>query len=211
VTPSPPLDEEKKKPRGLALSLSLEKKKQQPKKMAETAPKQSPAKAAAAEAPDSSKKKQPSASPAAKTGAPEKAEGAVAVPKPESQGQQPGVEALMKTKPVVIHEDYKGSGKMEGLVAFVTGGDSGIGRSVAVHFAREGADVAILYLGGGGPGGGEDADAQETEAMVKAEGRKCLVFKGDAGEPAAVFDAVGKTMQALGRLDVLVANAAEQH
>lgn len=174
--------------------------------MADTAaakPKQSPAKAEEAK-PDSGKPAA-AASPAV-TGKPKRAEGAAASPKPEHQEQQPGIERLMKTKPVVIHDDYKGSGKMDGLAAFCTGGDSGIGRSVAVHFAREGADVAIFY-----GGNGEDRDAQETEAMVKAEGRRCLVFKGDAGDPAAVADAVGKTIAAFGRLDVLVANAAEQH
>lgn len=172
--------------------------------MAETAKQgtgASPAKPAAAA---SSEKPAAAAAASPKTGAPEKAEGKAAVPPAEAQKEQPGIEALMKTKPVVIHEDYKGSGKMEGLACFVTGGDSGIGRSAAVHFAREGADVGILYLS-------EDQDAQETEAMVKAEGRRCLVFKGDAGDPAAVSDALTKTIEAFGRLDVLVANAAEQH
>jgi NAD(P)-dependent dehydrogenase (short-subunit alcohol dehydrogenase family) len=145
------------------------------------------------------------ASSPAKTGAPEQGAGAGPM---EAQHQQPGVEAEMKgdAKPIVIREDYKGSGKLDGKISFLTGGDSGIGRSVAVHFAREGADVAFMYLSDA-----EDADAQETEAMVKAEGRRCLVFKGDAADPSALADALSKTVQALGSIDVVVGNAAEQH
>lgn len=174
--------------------------------MAETAKAASPAAKHEAE-------QQPASAASPKTGAPEKAEGQAAQLAPEEQERQPGVESSMATKPIVIHEDYKGSGKMDGLVAFITGGDSGIGKSVALHYAREGADVAFLYLGGGGEGGGapdEDTDAQDTEAMVKAEGKRCLVFKGDAADPAAVSEALAKTMQAYGRIDVVVANAAEQ-
>jgi NAD(P)-dependent dehydrogenase (short-subunit alcohol dehydrogenase family) len=144
----------------------------------------------------------------AKTGAPEAAKGAAASPKLEPQQQQPGVEAEMQgaSKPIVIHSDYKGSGKMDGLACLISGADSGIGRSVAVHFAREGADVAILYLSDQ-----EDADAAATEAMAKSEGRRCLVFKGDAGDPETLRDVLGKTIQAFGRLDVVVGNAGVQH
>jgi NAD(P)-dependent dehydrogenase (short-subunit alcohol dehydrogenase family) len=162
--------------------------------------------ASPAKAQQQQQQQQPSpASAGAKAGDPTKA----APPSAEdaaAQQQQPGVEAVMSTAPVVIHEDYKGSGKMAGMVAFVTGGDSGIGRSVLVHFAREGADCAFLY-----GSGREDDDARDTEAAIKAEGRKCLVFKGDAADPAAVGDALAKTIHQLGRLDVVVGNAGEQH
>jgi FlaA1/EpsC-like NDP-sugar epimerase len=96
----------------------------------------------------------------------------------QTQDVQPGLESELKgQKPIVIRDTYKGSGKLEGKVAIITGGDSGIGRSVAVHFAREGADVAILYLEE------ETKDAQETEELVKKEGRKCLLFAGDVSNP----------------------------
>ena len=85
----------------------------------------------------------------------------------------PGNQSTMNPQPDTIRDDYRGSGKLDGKVALVTGGDSGIGRSVAVHFAREGADVAILYLS-------EDGDARDTADMVEAEGRRCLLIRGDA-------------------------------
>ena len=97
-----------------------------------------------------------------------------------TQGQdvQPGLEHELKgQKPIFIRDTYKGSGKLDGKVAIITGGDSGIGRAVAVHFAREGADVSILYLEE------ETKDAQETEEIVKKEGRKCLLFAGDVANP----------------------------
>lgn len=99
---------------------------------------------------------------------------------------------------------YRGSGKLEGKVALVTGADSGIGRSVAVHFAREGADVAVLYLD-------EEEDAETTRRLVEAEGRRCLTIAGDVGDRAFCRDAVDQTVQAFGRLDVLVNNAAVQY
>lgn len=84
----------------------------------------------------------------------------------------PGEQSKMKPEPEVIREGYKGSEKLKNKIALITGGDSGIGRSVAVHFAREGADVAIIYLN-------EDKDAKDTKLMVEAEGGKCLLIKGD--------------------------------
>ncbi|WP_022802950.1 SDR family oxidoreductase [Deinococcus ficus] len=122
----------------------------------------------------------------------------------ETQPDQPGIEEAMSLAPVVIRDDYRGSGKLEGRVAVVTGGDSGIGRAVAVHFAREGADVAILYLN-------EETDAQDTLKMVEAEGRRGVLIAGDIGDPAFCQQAVKQTVEAFGRLDVLVNNAAEQH
>jgi NAD(P)-dependent dehydrogenase (short-subunit alcohol dehydrogenase family) len=120
------------------------------------------------------------------------------------QEKQPGIEARMKPQPEYIRDTYRGSGKLDGKVALITGGDSGIGRSVAVHFAREGADVAIVYLN-------EDIDANDTKALVEAEGRKCLLIRSDIRQPSACRDAVEWTASQLGRLDILVNNAAEQH
>jgi NAD(P)-dependent dehydrogenase (short-subunit alcohol dehydrogenase family) len=124
----------------------------------------------------------------------------------ERQGprqEQPGVEAEMQPKPrsgpVVAS-----AGKLEGKAALVTGGDSGIGRAVAIAFAREGADVAIAYLE-------EHVDAEETRRLVEAEGRRCLSLAGDVGDDAFCKEAVAKTVEAFGRLDVVVNNAAEQH
>ena len=114
----------------------------------------------------------------------------------------PGNQSTMKPQPDTIRDDYRGSGKLDGKVALVTGGDSGIGRSVAVHFAREGADVAILYLS-------EDGDARDTADMVEAEGRRCLLIRGDARREARCRSAVARTVKTLGRLDVLVNNLAD--
>ena len=97
-----------------------------------------------------------------------------------------------------------GSGRLAGRVALITGGDSGIGRAVAIAFAREGADVAVVYLE-------EHADARETAAEVEEEGRRCLLLAGDVGDPRFCSRAVLRCVRTLGRLDVLVNNAAEQH
>ena len=91
---------------------------------------------------------------------------------PTKQNKQPGIEAKMNPRPEVIKANYKAAAKLEGKVALITGGDSGIGRAVAVHFAAEGADVAIVYLN-------EDIDAKETQKMVENAGRSCLLIKGD--------------------------------
>jgi NAD(P)-dependent dehydrogenase (short-subunit alcohol dehydrogenase family) len=99
---------------------------------------------------------------------------------------------------------YAGSGRLEGKVALITGGDSGIGRATSVLFAREGANVAIVYLE-------EDKDAKETEGLVKQEGAECLLIKGDIGSADFCDEAVKRTVKQFGQLDVLVNNAAEQH
>jgi NAD(P)-dependent dehydrogenase (short-subunit alcohol dehydrogenase family) len=99
---------------------------------------------------------------------------------------------------------YRGSGKLQGKVALITGGDSGIGRAVAIYFAKEGADVAISYLN-------EEQDAQETKRQVEEEGRRCLSMPGDIGDEAHCQQLVQRTVQELGKLDILVNNAAEQH
>ena len=123
---------------------------------------------------------------------------------PQTQSRQPGRQKKMNPEPRTISDEYRGSGKLEGKVALITGGDSGIGRSVAVMFAREGADVAVVYLE-------ETQDAEHTQQMVENEGRRCLLFKGDVGRAATCRRAVEKTVRQFGRLDVLVNNAAEQH
>lgn len=122
---------------------------------------------------------------------------------PQSQDRQPGIESEMRPGPDYAPR-FAGSGRLEGKVALITGGDSGIGRACAVAMAREGADIAILYLD-------EESDAEETSRLVEAEGRRCLKMAGDVGTEAFCIDAVARVVQALGRLDILVNNAAEQH
>ena len=119
--------------------------------------------------------------------------------------EPPGVEAEMKPKADHGEESYKGSGKLEGLVALITGGDSGIGRAVAIAFAREGADVAIGYLADV-----EDEDAEETRRWVEKAGRRCLVHQFDVREPDQCREIVERTVKELGGLDILVNNAAYQ-
>ena len=123
---------------------------------------------------------------------------------PQQQHRQPGIESEMTPRPAYMGPAYAGSGKLEGKVALITGGDSGIGRSVAVHFAREGADVAIVYLD-------EHGDAQETIEKIEGEGARGLAIAGDIRDPGFCADAVEKTIETLGRLDVLVNNAAVQY
>jgi NAD(P)-dependent dehydrogenase (short-subunit alcohol dehydrogenase family) len=122
---------------------------------------------------------------------------------PQEREVQPGIESEMEPLPEVALAERPG-GRLEDKVAIVTGGDSGIGRAVAVAFAREGADVAILYLD-------EHSDAEETEAMVAEEGRRSVTIAGDIGDEAHCAAAVSQAVRELGRLDVLVNNAAEQH
>ncbi|UYZ57951.1 SDR family oxidoreductase [Hymenobacter latericus] len=123
---------------------------------------------------------------------------------PQKQEQQPGIEQEMTPKPEYIRAGYKGSDKLQGKVALITGGDSGIGRSIAVHFAREGADVAITYLPD------EEQDAHETRQLIEQEGRRCLTLPGDLRDRQFCQDIVARTVQELGRLNILVNNAAEQ-
>jgi NAD(P)-dependent dehydrogenase (short-subunit alcohol dehydrogenase family) len=122
---------------------------------------------------------------------------------PAKQNKQPGIEAEMDPRPEIIKANYKGSGKLNDKVALITGGDSGIGRSVAVHFAREGADVAIVYLD-------EDIDAKDTQEMVEAEGKNCLLIKGDVKKPAFCRKAVETTVKKFGKINILVNNAGMQ-
>jgi NAD(P)-dependent dehydrogenase (short-subunit alcohol dehydrogenase family) len=122
---------------------------------------------------------------------------------PQSQ-PKPGLDSEMDPKPRYKAPLYKGSGKLKGKAALITGGDSGIGRSVAVLYAREGADVAIVYLKE------EQSDAEETRQAVEAEGRKCLLVPGDVTDPKICKQAVERTVKEYGKLDVLVNNAAFQ-
>ncbi len=119
------------------------------------------------------------------------------------QSRQPGQEHEMHPQPEYIKSSYRGSGKLYGKSVLVTGGDSGIGRAVCVHFAREGADIAIVYLD-------EDKDAEETQRLIEAEGRKCYLIKGDVRSSAFCKKAVGRAVKALGGLNILVNNAAMQ-
>jgi NAD(P)-dependent dehydrogenase (short-subunit alcohol dehydrogenase family) len=123
---------------------------------------------------------------------------------PQQQERQPGLEAEMRPRPRAEDPGYRGSSKLRGKVALITGGDSGIGRAVAVAYAREGADVAIAYFD-------EHADAEETKRLVEQEGRRCVMIAGDVGEEAFCGQAVQRTVDELGKLDILVNNAAEQH
>lgn len=123
---------------------------------------------------------------------------------PQEQSQRPGHEEPMHPDPEFKGGEYRAAGKLEGKVALITGGDSGIGRSVAVLYAREGADVAIAYLE-------ESEDAKTTQREVEKHGRKCVLIGGDIGQEAHCRDAVEMTVNKLGRLDILVNNAAEQH
>ncbi|PKL99066.1 MAG: NAD(P)-dependent oxidoreductase [Gammaproteobacteria bacterium HGW-Gammaproteobacteria-9] len=123
---------------------------------------------------------------------------------PPQEQPEPGKEGLMNPRPEYRGEDYKAAGKLEGKTAIITGGDSGIGRSVAVLFAREGADVAILFLD-------QHQDAEETRTVVEQYGRRCLTFAGDVADRDVCRKVIDETLAAFGKLDILVNNAAEQH
>ncbi len=123
---------------------------------------------------------------------------------PPQEQPEPGKEGLMNPHPEYRGEDYKAAGKLEGKVAIITGGDSGIGRSVAVLYAREGADVAILYLD-------QHQDADETRRVIERYGRRCLTFAGDVADRDVCRKVIDETLAAFGKLDILVNNAAEQH
>lgn len=122
---------------------------------------------------------------------------------PEQKQNLPGNEYLMKPEPEIIKENYIGSGKLLGKVAFITGGDSGIGRSVAVHFAREGANIAIVYLK-------EDKDAFLTKELIEKEGQQCLLISGDLKKEKFCKDAIKKCHQSFNKINIIVNNAAVQ-
>ncbi|CAC9974789.1 SDR family oxidoreductase [Flavobacterium panici] len=122
---------------------------------------------------------------------------------PEQKQELPGNEHKMNPEPEIIRENYTGSGKLLGKTAFITGGDSGIGRSAAVHFAREGANIAIVYLK-------EDKDAKETKAMVEKEGQQCLLISCDLKDEKFCKEAIKKCVTTFKTINVLVNNAAIQ-
>ncbi len=123
---------------------------------------------------------------------------------PQKQPSQPGIESKMSPRPQFEDTAYKGSDKLKNKVALITGGDSGIGRAVAVAFAKEGANIAIVYLN-------EHQDAEETKKLVEKEKRNCLLISGDIGKEEFCKEAIQKTVDAFGKLDILVNGAAEQH
>ncbi|MED4400575.1 SDR family oxidoreductase [Metabacillus fastidiosus] len=123
---------------------------------------------------------------------------------PQHQQEQPGVESKMVPDSLTENPEYKGSGKLRGKVAFITGGDSGIGKAVALAYAKEGADVAIGYLD-------EQEDAEQTKLEIRAQGVQCLLLPGDIGDESFCQEAISKIVEELGGLDILVNNAAEQH
>lgn len=125
-------------------------------------------------------------------------------PLPAQSQPKPGLDSKMDPKPRFEAPLYKGSNKLKGKVALITGGDSGIGKSVSVLYAREGADVAIVYLPA------EQSDAEETKKAVESEGRKCLLIPGDVKDSKFCRDAIDKTVAEYGHLDILVNNAAYQ-
>jgi NAD(P)-dependent dehydrogenase (short-subunit alcohol dehydrogenase family) len=122
---------------------------------------------------------------------------------PPQQQQPPGVQSAMDPVPDCGEQSYRGSGRLEGKVAVITGGDSGIGRAVAIAYAREGADVLISYLE-------EDADARDTADWVEKAGRRAVLVRGDVSDPAHCRAIVAKAVEEFGRVDVLVNNAAYQ-
>ena len=124
-------------------------------------------------------------------------------PMPAQHQAKPGIEAKLDPAPMYDAPYYRGSDKLKDKVALITGGDSGIGRAVAVLYAREGADVAIVYLS-------EHEDANETKAAIEREGRRCLLIPGDVSDRAFCFEAVQKVVETFGRLNILVNNAAFQ-
>lgn len=121
----------------------------------------------------------------------------------QHQEHQPGKDTEMVPQPQDRAENYRGSGKLEGKVALVTGGDSGIGRAASIAFAKEGADVAVVYFD-------EHEDAETTKRLIEQAGRRCILIAGDVSEEAFCREAVERTVKELGRLDVLVNNAAVQ-
>jgi len=122
----------------------------------------------------------------------------------QKQSRQPGREDRMQPRPKFEVPEYRPAGKLQGKSALITGGDSGIGRAVAVAFAKEGADVAIVYLD-------ETKDAMETKRLVEAEGRTCAIIAGDIGNEKFCNEVIDRVVRDLGKLDILVNNAAEQH
>ncbi|MEK5102068.1 SDR family oxidoreductase [Cytobacillus sp. FSL M8-0252] len=122
----------------------------------------------------------------------------------QHQNHQPGTEEEMIPKPIYVNEDYKPAGKLEGKVAIITGGDSGIGKSTAIYFAKEGADVIVPYLN-------EHEDAKETKTLVEQAGKTCLLISGDLSSEPFCQEVVKQALNKFGKIDILVNNAGDQH
>lgn len=123
---------------------------------------------------------------------------------PQKQDKQPGIESLMNPRPIYDNPNYKGSEKLLNKVALITGGDSGIGRAVAIAYAKEGADISIVYLD-------EHEDAKETQKLIQEKGRKCIIIPGDIADEEICKKAVEDTINQLGKIDILINNAAQQY
>lgn len=122
----------------------------------------------------------------------------------QEQSHQPGDQDAMYPAPEIIKQTHQGSNKLHGKVALISGGDSGIGRSIAVLFAREGADIAIIYLE-------ETDDAEKTKQLVEAEGQRCLLFQGDIGQSDTAKETVNEVIHIFGKINILINNAAVQY
>ena len=122
----------------------------------------------------------------------------------QKQDNQPGIESIMNPRPIYDCAEYKTANKLEGKIAIITGGDSGIGRAVALAFAKEGADIAIIYLN-------EHKDAEETKMIIETTNHKCLLIAGDIGEECFCKQSIQKVISEFGKLDIVVNNAAEEH
>ncbi|HMM20037.1 MAG TPA: SDR family oxidoreductase [Selenomonadales bacterium] len=123
---------------------------------------------------------------------------------PQHQAKQPGLEYLMEPRPICENPEYTGSRKLMGKIAVITGGDSGIGRAVAIAFAKEEADVAVVYLN-------EDRDAEETQARIEELGRRCLLIRGDLRDEGFSCEVAGRTLDCFGKIDILIHNQAVQY
>src|SRR5438477_85497 len=133
----------------------------------------------------------------------QKAHKKIKVRKPQHQNRQPGLESKMSPKPQFDKFNYTGSGKLKDKIAVITGGDSGIGRAIAIAFAKEGANISIIYLN-------EHSDAKETKKLVEEYSRECIIIPGDAGNESFCKKAIDKTYKNFKRLDILINNAAMQ-
>lgn len=123
---------------------------------------------------------------------------------PQHQEQQPGLETLMNPLPLAEDPAYKGSNKLNGKIAIITGGDSGIGRAVSIAYAKEGADIVVVYFN-------EHEDANTTKIRVEELGKRCLLLAGDVGVESFCQGVINSTLQTFGKIDILVNNAGEQH
>src|SRR5689334_1633927 len=126
-------------------------------------------------------------------------------PFPKQHQDKPGLESQLQPAPRFHAEEYRAAGKLTGKIALITGGDSGIGRAVAVLFAREGADLVVAHLQS------EASDAEETKRVVQSHGRKCVLVAGDVKDPSFCDELVESTVKTFGKLDILVSNAAHQN